>query len=88
MTAATARQAFKVALASSGLLKRHQRIIIHTLRHSYATHMLDEGVSLAQISEYLGHASLRPTLVYLHLTERSETRARDALASLPLPTPR
>jgi len=88
MSSSTARTGFKVALASSGLLKRHQRIIIHTLRHSYATHMLDEGVSLAQISEYLGHASLRPTLVYLHLTERSETKARDALATLPLPTPR
>gem|GEM_PF-2276381 len=31
---------------------------------------------------------MRPTLVYLHLTERSETKARDALATLPLPTPR
>ncbi len=88
MSTSTARAGFKTALASSGLLKRHERIIIHTLRHSYATHMLDEGVSLAQISEYLGHASLRPTLIYLHLTERSETKARDALATLPLPTPR
>lgn len=88
MTASTARLAFKQALASSGLLKRHERVIIHTLRHSYATHMLDEGVSLAQISEYLGHGSLRPTLVYLHLTERSETQAREALSQLPLPTPR
>jgi len=88
MTPATVRQAFNVALASSGLLKRHERVIIHTLRHSYATHMLDEGVSFAQISEYLGHASLRPTLVYLHLTERSETKAREALDKLPIPTPR
>lgn len=88
MSTSTARAGFKTALAGSGLLKRHQRILIHTLRHSYATHMLDEGVSLAQISEYLGHASLRPTLVYLHLTERSETKAREALATLPLPAPR
>jgi integrase len=88
MTSSSARAGFQVTLAGSGLLKRHHRIIIHTLRHSYATHMLDEGVSLAQISDYLGHASLRPTLVYLHLTERSETRARTALAALPLPAPR
>jgi integrase len=36
--------------------------VTHTLRHSYATHMLDAGTSLRQISAYLGHTTLKPTL--------------------------
>jgi integrase len=45
--------------------------------------MLDAGTSLRQISAYLGHTTLKPTLVYLHLTEISEAKARAALTTLP-----
>ena len=55
---------------------------IHTLRHSYATHMLEAGTSVRQVAAYLGHSSLKPVMVYLHLTEISEQRARAALATL------
>ena len=55
---------------------------VHTLRHSYATHLLDEGVSIRLISEFLGHSSLETTLVYTHLTEVNETDARAAAARL------
>jgi site-specific recombinase XerD len=41
---------------------------VHTLRHSYATHLLEEGVDIRIISEYLGHKKLESTLVYTHLT--------------------
>lgn len=47
--------------------------------------MLEGGVQLHQLSAYLGHSSLKPTLVYLHLTAISEGRAREALKTLPLP---
>ena len=52
------------------------------MRHSYATHLLEEGVSLRLISEYLGHSSLETTLVYTHLTAVSESKAVAALERL------
>jgi integrase len=52
---------------------------VHTLRHCYATHLLEEGVSLRLISQYLGHASLETTLIYTHLTPLNEARTRAAL---------
>lgn len=55
---------------------------VHTLRHSYATHMLDEGVSIRLISAYLGHSSLETTMIYLHLTAVNEAGARAAISRL------
>ena len=55
---------------------------VHTLRHCYATHLLEEGVSLRLISQYLGHTSLETTLVYTHLTPLNEARTRAALTVL------
>jgi integrase len=59
----------------------------HTLRHSYATHMLDEGVNIRLISAYLGHASLETTMLYLHLTAVNEAGARAAIERLLPPEP-
>jgi integrase len=56
--------------------------VVHTLRHSYATHMLEAGVSIRLISAYLGHSSLETTLIYTHLTAVNEESAREAIAKL------
>jgi site-specific recombinase XerD len=70
---------FRLARAASGL---PVEATVHTLRHSYATHLLEEGVSLRLISQYLGHASLETTLIYTHLTPLNEARTRAALTVL------
>ena len=59
-----------------------RKISIHTLRHSYATHLLESGVSLKVIQQYLGHSSLQTTLVYLHLTDTTEADARQTIDKL------
>ena len=56
-------------------LKIHKAISIHSLRHSYATHLLEAGVNLRLIQQYLGHSSLQTTMVYLHLTTASQEQA-------------
>lgn len=63
-------------------LKFTKRISIHTLRHSYATHLLEAGVSLKVIQQYLGHSSLQTTMVYLHLTDSAEVNARTAIEAI------
>lgn len=70
---------FRLARAATAL---PPEATVHTLRHCYATHLLEEGVSLRLISQYLGHASLETTLIYTHLTPLNEARTRSALASL------
>lgn len=60
----------------------HRSLRVHTLRHCFATHLLEAGVSLRLISEYLGHKSLDTTAIYLHLTAPNEERAREALGQL------
>ena len=82
MTKASVWSAIKIAKAECGLERKHDKLCIHTLRHSYATHMLEAGASVRQVAAYLGHSSLKPVMVYLHLTEVSETKAREALRTL------
>jgi integrase len=82
MTESAVWQAIKIAKAECGLSKKHEHLSTHTLRHSYATHMLEGGASVRQVAAYLGHSSLKEVIRYLHLTEISEVKGRDALATL------
>ena len=79
LSVSAVQNTFRLARAQSGI---NPAATPHTLRHSYATHLLEEGVSLRQISQYLGHASLDTTVIYTHLTSLSEARTRAALETL------
>ena len=63
-------------------LNLNKRFSIHTLRHSYATHLLEAGVSLKVIQQYLGHSSLQTTMIYLHLTDTAEENARETIEKI------
>jgi site-specific recombinase XerD len=59
-----------------------KRITVHSLRHAYATHLLEAGVSLRLIQSYLGHTSLKTTMRYTHLTSQVHTTAGETINAL------
>jgi site-specific recombinase XerD len=46
-----------------------KKVNLHTLRHSYATHLLEEGVNIVTLKELLGHAEITTTMIYLHVAQ-------------------
>ena len=59
-----------------------KKISTHTLRHCYATHLLEAGVPLRLIQQYLGHSSLQTTMIYLHLTDTAAIDAQKVINEL------
>jgi site-specific recombinase XerD len=72
-------RAFHAAVDAAGVTKPAS---VHTLRHSWATHLLEAGVSLRVIQVWLGHRSPNTTALYTHLTQKVEQLATDALEQL------
>jgi len=73
------QSAFVRAVRAAGM---HKRAHVHTLRHSYATHLLESGVALQLIQEYLGHSSVRTTTIYTHLTRELRDTVNDPVNAL------
>jgi len=71
--------AFRGALKTAGINKK---ATVHTLRHSWATHLLEAGINLRLIQTWLGHRSPSSTSVYTHLTEKAKTVAAKTINEL------
>ena len=60
----------------------HKKIVPHTLRHTYATHLLEEGLNMLSLKELLGHARIETTLIYLHIANRGSSKKFSPLDTL------
>jgi integrase/recombinase XerD len=70
---------FKEALRHSGIRKD---VGVHSLRHSYATHLHENGIDIRYIQELLGHSSSRTTEIYTHVTAKSLQKIRSPFEDL------
>jgi site-specific recombinase XerD len=79
MSKSSVQDAMRAALKESRINKPAS---VHTLRHSWATHLLESGVNLRLIQLWLGHASPSTTALYTHLTQAAERVGADAINRL------
>lgn len=75
----TIQKAMRLALLETNIKKKATP---HTLRHSFATHLLEAGINLRALQSYLGHKTLRATQIYIHLTKNSEIQSYNILNKL------
>jgi integrase/recombinase XerD len=77
----SAQEIFKDAKKKAGILKP---ATFHTLRHSFATHLLEDGVDMRYIQELLGHGNIRTTERYTHVSESALGRIKSPMDKLVL----
>ena len=73
------QRAVKTAVRALGLTKR---VTCHTFRHSFATHLLEDGYDIRTIQELLGHRSVKTTMIYTHVLNRGGLGIRSPLDSI------
>ncbi|MEP9410653.1 MAG: integron integrase [Candidatus Brocadia sp.] len=76
MHPASLQKAFKVAVAKAGITKQAS---VHTLRHSFATHLLENGYDIRTVQELLGHRNLQTTMIYTHVATKNILGVRSPL---------
>ena len=72
----TFQRTIKRAVERAGI---HKPVSTHTLRHSFATHLLEDGYDIRSIQSLLGHASLETTMIYTHVTRKGAGGVRSPL---------
>jgi site-specific recombinase XerD len=75
---ATRQRVFKTSLEKAGIKKKAS---VHTLRHCFATHLLESGTDLYYIQRLLGHKSASTTSVYLHITGKDIGKIKSPIDS-------
>jgi len=78
-SATSVHNILKAAVKKSGIRKK---VTVHTLRHCFATHLLEHGVDLRYIQELLGHRSPKTTEIYTHITQRGLGKIKSPLDNL------
>lgn len=76
ISGSTVQKAFKKSLYRAGIKKKAS---VHTLRHSFATHLLESGTDLFYIQHLLGHTTAKTTAVYLHVTRKDLTNVKSPI---------
>ena len=67
---------------SRSKLRTNKKLTAHTLRHTYATHLLEDGLNIMSLKELLGHAHIETTLVYLHVANTGSSKKFSPLDTL------
>lgn len=76
--AASLQKAFKTAVVEAGITKQAS---VHTLRHSFATHLLEKGYDIRTVQELLGHKNLNTTMIYTHVATKNVLGVKSPLDS-------
>lgn len=75
----TLQRYIKKASIKAGISKR---VTVHTLRHSFATHLIEDGCDIRTVQELLGHSSLKTTMIYTHVANKNKLGVKSPLDTI------